>query len=163
MEKTFLKIALLLFILTVFLFEPPEVPSESYVPFPAIIQGNSFLPISSLYYPDAQVLRSLIEEWKPLIREVTAYNAVEAQTDSEPCIAYGGFDVCKALKYGKLIAASNEFEIGQRIYIPYLSAVYEIHDRMNDRYPYRIDLLFEDLEEAKQFGIQKLEIYPLTN
>ena len=120
------------------------------------------MPISSPVHPDVQVLASLVEEKDPLIREVTAYNPVAEQTDSTPCLTASGIESCDTFKK---IAASNEFPFGTKLWIPALDTIYEVQDRTNSRFKYRIDLLFgeDEIAEAILFGIKTLEVYPLTN
>ncbi|KKK64823.1 hypothetical protein LCGC14_2980330 [marine sediment metagenome] len=51
-------------------------------------------------------------EPKILVRVASAYNAVESQTDSEPCITASGLNVCGTKRK---ILASNEFPFGSRL------------------------------------------------
>ena len=88
-----------------------------------------------------------------LTRIVTAYNPVKNQTDNTPCISASGLNVCET---SKRIVASNEFRFGTRILID--GRVYYVEDRMSISYPYRIDLLMFDYQEARNWGVQKLEI-----
>lgn len=83
-------------------------------------------------------------------RIITAYNAVESQTDSEPCIAASGKYVCGT---DKTICASNEIPMGTKIKIGD-DIICEIQDRTNSRYFFRLDILMADLKEAKEWGRQ---------
>ena len=86
-------------------------------------------------------------------RVVTAYNPVPNQTDNTPCISASGINVCET---SKNIVATNEFAFGTMLKID--GKIWEVQDRMNIRYSYRIDLLMEDYREAKDWGKRTLKI-----
>lgn len=88
---------------------------------------------------------------------VTGYSSSIDETDDEPYITASGVYV----KEG--IVATNFLPIGTKIKIPSLfgDKVFVVHDRMNKRYYYRVDVWFPTKEEAKNFGIHynvKIEI-----
>lgn len=114
----------------------------------AILEGNSLKPYVS---PNNDFTGTKI------VRVVTAYNPVKSQTDSTPCIAASGLNICET---NKKIFASNEFEFGQKIVID--GVIWECQDRMNLRYNHRIDLLMYDYEQAKEWGKQIKEIILLN-
>jgi 3D (Asp-Asp-Asp) domain-containing protein len=89
----------------------------------------------------------------PIVRVITAYNPVEAQTDDTPCIAASGLNICETRKN---IVASNEFPFGTRLLIE--GEIYYVEDRTNSRYQYRVDILMDSYEEARKWGIQTKEI-----
>ena len=86
-------------------------------------------------------------------RVITAYNAVEEQTDNTPCISASGMNVCKTYKR---VCASNEFPFGTLLLIN--GRVWDVQDRTNSRYNYRIDLLMDDHAEAMEWGSRVLEV-----
>ena len=86
-------------------------------------------------------------------RVITAYNAVEEQTDNTPCISASGMNVCKTYKR---VCASNEFPFGTLLLIN--GRVWDVQDRTNSRYNYRIDLLMDDYDEAMEWGSRVLEV-----
>jgi len=92
---------------------------------------------------------SLIEE-QIEYRTVTAYSSTPDQTDDAPFISASGQHVRKG------ICASNEFPFGTKIKVG--DYVCEIQDRMNRRYPDRIDIWFPSRKEALEFGIATLTI-----
>jgi len=104
-----------------------------------------FLPVN-----DVRVKRKIVVQ-------VTAYNAVPEQTDSSPCISADGTDVCQT---DLNIVAANFLPFGTKIRIPqyFGDTIFEVHDRMNARYNYRVDVLMDSVQQAKQFGIRTLEI-----
>ena len=86
-------------------------------------------------------------------RVITAYNAVEEQTDDTPCISASGLNVCETYKR---VCASNEFPFGTLLLIN--GRVWDVQDRTNSRYNYRIDLLMDDHAEAMEWGSRVLEV-----
>lgn len=90
------------------------------------------------------------------IREVTAYNSVEWQTDSTPCIAADGTDICLRYQAGECIVAANFAKLGSKIYVDKFGLC-TVADRMNSRYKNRVDIFMDkDVERATKFGLQKL-------
>lgn len=84
----------------------------------------------------------------------TAYSSDVWQTDSTPFITASGTTV----RHGVL--AANFLPIGTKVKIPdlYGEQVFVVEDRMNARYWQRMDIWMSSYEEAKEFGVQKLEI-----
>lgn len=103
--------------------------------------------LSSVECPDEQ-----------MIRTVTAYNTVEEQCDSTPCISANGTDICKGMAEGKHYVATNELPFGTLVEIA--GTVYEVVDRTNSRYQYRYDIAFpaDQIQEAIAFGVKNLPI-----
>lgn len=90
------------------------------------------------------------------IREITAYNSVEWQTDSTPCIAADGTDICLRYQAGECIIAANFVPLGTKLYIDKIGLC-TVADRMNKRYSNRVDIFFDkDVERATKFGLQRL-------
>lgn len=93
-----------------------------------------------------------------VIREVTAYNSVEWQTDSTPCIAADGTDICLRYQAGELICAANFVPLGTKIYVDHYGLC-TVADRMNKKHPNRVDVFFDkDVDRAISFGLQRLLI-----
>ncbi len=94
---------------------------------------------------------------KEVMAVVTAYNPVPAQTDSTPCLTANGTEICTEHKN---IIAANWLPFGTKVQIPdyFGDKIFEVQDRMNERYSDRIDVLMYDLTEAKRFGKRKLRI-----
>ena len=92
------------------------------------------------------------------IREVTAYNVGDPnQTDSSPCISANGTNLCEALERGEKHCATNAFPFGTILEIQnYGTCV--VSDRMNLRYPNRIDIAMKlsEKQRALRFGKQNL-------
>lgn len=90
------------------------------------------------------------------IREVSAYNSLEAQTDATPCIGADGTDLCKRYQAGECIVASNAYKLGSKIDLQGFG-ICTVADRMNKRFQNRIDVFMDkDHERAVSFGVQKL-------
>ncbi len=89
---------------------------------------------------------------------VTAYNSVEWQTDSSPCIGAQGSDICEHLEAGSNTCAANFVPLGTVLEVDGLGTCV-VRDRMNARYFYRVDwYMGEDVSAAKTFGIQYLDV-----
>lgn len=85
---------------------------------------------------------------------MTAYTSRPEETDSTPFITADGSHVRDG------IVACNFLPFGTKVRIPSLfgDKVFEVHDRMNKRYPYKMDFWMEDLGEARQFGVRYAHI-----
>lgn len=79
---------------------------------------------------------------------VTAYSSTVDQTDSTPFITASGSHVRDG------IVAANFLRFGAKVRFPdiYGDKIFVVEDRMNSRYPYRVDIWMRSREEAKQFG-----------
>jgi len=101
-----------------------------------------------------------IEEFsgKLITFEVSAYNAIEAQTDDTPCIAANGENIC--LEKNQNTVATNFLPFGTRIVIPSLgNQVYVVRDRMNRRYEgYYLDVLAPTKSQAMFIGRQDRKV-----
>lgn len=97
----------------------------------------------------------------------TAYNSEVAQTNDQPCITANGFNVCN---HGiEDTVAANFLPFGTMIRIPELfgDRIFIVRDRMNRRYPDRVDIWMLHKSDAIQFGIRHsyieiIEIIDLT-
>jgi len=89
---------------------------------------------------------------------VTAYSSTPDQTDDTPFVTANGTRVRDG------IIAANFLRFGTKVKFPDYSGdkIYEVTDRMNERYPNRADIWMETREEAIQFGLRtlKMEILP---
>ena len=90
---------------------------------------------------------------------ITAYNAVAYQTDSTPCISASGMNICETEDL--ICACPREFEFGTEFFIN--GRWWNCQDRLHSKYDDRIDLLMHTIEEAKEFGKQKLEVYIMNS
>jgi len=97
---------------------------------------------------------------REVVTTVTAYNPVPEQTDSTPCLTANGTDICSE---PKAIIAANWLPFGTKVQIPdyFGDKIFEVQDRMNQRYSDRVDVLMYDLDEAKKFGKRRLRIIVL--
>jgi len=128
----------------------------------------TMLPISIVTY-DLCGLESVIcegEENLKIVLEqhrfVTSYTSSVEETDSTPCIAATGKDICVLFEKGENICAANFVPLGTKLSIrlrdegrpPFICTVL---DRMNKRYKAEVDLYFgHDKIAARNFGRQKL-------
>lgn len=93
------------------------------------------------------------------LRTVTAYNLGDvAQTDDSPCIGASNKNLCEMQEQGVKIAAANFVPFGTRLRIH--GEIYEVWDRMNSKYPNRVDIAMSlaEKERALKFGKQILEV-----
>jgi len=98
-----------------------------------------------------------------LMVRTTYYNPVEAQCDSDPLVTADGSEIdLKKLKKGNLkwLAISQdllpEYPLGTKVKVtskkyPKISGVYVIHDVMNPRFQYSIDVL-SHIDHGHIFG-----------
>ena len=97
-------------------------------------------------------------------RQVTAFNSVPSQTDSSPCVAASGVDICEMHEHGIVACASNEFAFGTRLFIETVGECVVV-DRMHPRFPNRVDVHFgnspESTNQARAFGVRTLEVHEL--
>ncbi|MGC8981782.1 MAG: hypothetical protein ACP5JU_02435 [Minisyncoccia bacterium] len=140
MRKKILIIALIL-ILVPFL-------KEVFSPTNAVVQHN-FIENNLFLSTNRNISIEKEKASKDYIVTVTGYSSSRDETDDEPFITASG----DLVKEG--IAASNFLPIGTKIKIPSLfgDKVFEIKDRMNKRFYYRVDIWFPTKEEAKNFGV----------
>jgi len=101
-----------------------------------------------------------VKKIKTSYHEMTAYTSEAAQTDASPCITANGFNVCKHNVEDTI--AANFLKFGTKVKIPelYGDRVFIVRDRMNRRYPDRVDIWFKNKNEAIKFGfkVAKIEI-----
>ena len=85
---------------------------------------------------------------------VTAYTQAVDECDSTPNITADGTDLTKIKED---VAAVNFLPFGTKIRIPELfgDKVFVVHDRMNARYWYRVDILMKSKKVAFQFGFHR--------
>ena len=81
---------------------------------------------------------------------ITAYSSTPDQTDDTPFITASGSHVRDG------IVAANFAYFGTKFRFPtlYGDKIFVVEDRMNSRYPYRVDIWMRTREEAKQFGVK---------
>ncbi|MFC3879739.1 3D domain-containing protein [Algoriphagus namhaensis] len=101
-----------------------------------------------------------------MVVKASAYNSLEAQTDSEPNIAAWG----DTLKPGMLaIAVSRDLldsglNHGHEVKIDGLEGSFLVMDKMRGRYTKRIDIYMgEDLQKAREWGVQEVTIRWIPN
>lgn len=94
------------------------------------------------------------------IRLITAYSSTVDQTDGSPCITANGFNVCKHGKEDTI--AANFLKFGTKVRVPelYGDKIFVVRDRMNKRFPNRVDIWMTNRYAAQKFGVQyaKVEI-----
>lgn len=92
------------------------------------------------------------------VHAITAYNSLPEQTNCQPCITANGFNVCE---HGiEDTIAANFLHFGTKVRIPELfgDRVFIVRDRMNKRYPNRVDIWMLERDDAIEFGIRRAKI-----
>lgn len=99
-----------------------------------------------------------INSWRMWIT-ATAYSSTPDQTDDTPFITARGTTVRDG------IIAANFLRFGTKVRLPtaYGDKIFEVEDRMNPRYQYRVDIWMPTRYEAKQFGIRTIPIEIVTD
>ncbi|MFA5936092.1 MAG: hypothetical protein WC787_04550 [Patescibacteria group bacterium] len=85
---------------------------------------------------------------------VSAYNSEVGQTDSSPFTTADGSQVRDG------IVAANFLKHGTKFRIPdhFGDKVFEVHDRMNARYTYKIDLWMLNKSDARKWGVKNVKV-----
>lgn len=112
------------------------------------LQSNSLLPISPV---DAGGP-------KKIIKIVTAYYPAPSETDSDPCIAASGLNICSTSE--NICACPRKYPFGTKFLIG--NKIYSCQDRLSKKYDDRIDLLMSSKEEVLKWGKRKLEVTVLN-
>lgn len=88
---------------------------------------------------------------KTIRMDSTAYTSRPNETDGSPFITADG----SVVRDGYV--ATNVLPIGTKIRIPSVfgDKIFEVHDRMNSRYSYRVDIWMSDLKSAKAYGLKR--------
>ncbi|MCI0479453.1 hypothetical protein L0Y59_02830 [Candidatus Uhrbacteria bacterium] len=110
--------------------------------------------------PDLETLAEHSDE--PAVRTITvpvsAYTSAVEECDSTPFTTADGSQVRDG------IVAANFLTFGTRFRIPdhFGDKVFEVHDRMNARYTYKVDIWMLTKAEARAWGVRnvKIEILP---
>lgn len=105
------------------------------------------------------------EEKKPVKTmklDITAYSSAVDECDDSPFLTADG----SVVRDG--IVATNVLPFGTKLRIPshFGDKVFEVRDRMNPRYSYRMDLWVENKQVARQWGIKRnitVEIIEMGN
>lgn len=124
-----------------------------------LVGGTGFIAGKMPLSPTAQAdLR--MEPAKKIIvvsrvkRMVTAYSSTPDQTDDTPFITASNTYVRDG------IVAANFARFRTKIRFPtlYGDKIFVVEDRMNKRYPHRVDIWMQTRQEAKQFGIKTVQV-----
>jgi len=114
----------------------------------ALLEGNSFLPISNPSNPEFQLAQKIEVV-------ITAYSSSPWETDGDPFITAAGTGVREG------IVANNKYPFGTEIRIPeiYGEKIFVVEDRMSwKKGEYHIDIWFPSYWEALNFGAKRTYI-----
>jgi len=157
---------ILIIVFEFFLFPMPGLASEN-IETPSISDNNDIIINSenNLNTENNIIVNSLpdsedIKIVKSSYHTITAYNSEVSQCDGSPCITANGFNLCE---HGiEDSVAANFLKFGTKIKIPELfgDRVFVVRDRMNKKYPDRLDVWMLDKGDARKFGVRigKIEI-----
>lgn len=117
-------------------------------------------------YQQEEELESIVEIAPTITKEITAYTAGYESTGKNPGDpAYGQTASGPYVEQGVTIAAGPDIPFGTKVYIPYFDGkpgfgdgVFTVQDRGGAISNDHMDVYFEDLSEAREFGRQQLEI-----
>lgn len=134
-----------------------EANQEAFISSQAVEEVQTTrMTIEDLIAPPAQAEEPTVKV--ETVREVSAYTSEPGQTDSTPCIAADGSDICLRHAAGEGICATNAFPLGTKLFVGNLGTC-TVADRMNARYKNRVDWYMGlDTPEAINFGIQNLNV-----
>lgn len=87
-------------------------------------------------------------------KEVTAFSSTAEETDDTPFLTASGTHVHQGT------VAANWLPLGTKIRIPELfgATTFTVEDRMNSRYPDRVDVWYPEKNQAKDFGVHTLQV-----
>ena len=89
-----------------------------------------------------------------LVAQITAYNTIEAQTDSTPCISASGDDIC-----GRTNVVACPTSIALYTWVSIDGKMYQCLDRTHPRFGNRFDISFDkDIRGALVWGIRTKEV-----
>ena len=91
---------------------------------------------------------------KTMVVDSTAYTSSVDECDADPWITADGYDLRDG---GDGVIATNVLPFGTKVRIPALfgDKVFTVHDRMNKRYTYRVDVWMETKSQARKYGLHK--------
>lgn len=114
---------------------------------------------------DGEVEKPITPYVRPAYRIVTAYSSEVGQTDASPCIAADGSDICKRAAAGETLCAANFVPFGTLLILDNQeesdgedAIVCVVADRMASRFPDRVDLYFQNTDQAIAFGSKALYV-----
>lgn len=93
------------------------------------------------------------------LKTVTAYNSVKEQTDSTPCIAAYGDNICNLEKKGDHSCAAA-YKYGTKLHVPGKGTC-TVRDVLAPKYAHRVDWYeggADMIESALKFGKQNLQV-----
>lgn len=95
--------------------------------------------------------KSRPETIKTIRMDATAYTSRVEECDGSPFITADG----SVVRDG--IIATNVLPIGTKVRLPtvYGDKIFEVRDRMNSRYTYRLDVWMSDYNEMTHFGLKR--------
>ena len=144
----------------------PITTGTNNISFEKVFSWDDRQPEDNIFKKNIMVAEEPKTEFKVLSTHAvraTGYSSTPDQTDSTPCIAASGYNICTGEE--NVIAANfsingRRVPLGTLIRIPdlYGDKIFVVEDRMNSRYRNNIDIWFPERGLALQFGSQRLII-----
>lgn len=100
---------------------------------------------------EAPVVEQHLKALKTIYMASTAYTSRVEECDSDPFVTADGSEVRDG------IVATNVLPFGTKVRIPTVfgDRIFEVHDRMNARYSYRVDIWMKDIKDARAYGLKR--------
>ena len=100
-----------------------------------------------------------LDKRKIFYAQVTGYNTVPEQTDSSPCIAASGDNICGN---SSVIACPSIYPFRTKVVIS--NRLYICLDRTNSKFDGRFDISFDkNIRRAKEWGLKYIPVIVLPN
>ncbi len=132
----------------------PVASAVNAIPRPAIVTDLSVHPDSGAIVIDSEEKELEAERPKTLktiYMDSTSYTSRVEECDADPFITADGSDV------GDGVVATNVLPFGTKVRLPTVfgDKIFTVHDRMNARYSYRLDVWTKELKTARAYGVKR--------
>lgn len=97
--------------------------------------------IAATSSPSTPIATPVIVPHPWFVMEISAYTGSKRETDSKPCRAANGTNICKRHNAGESLCGSNNFPFGTHLLIEGFGECVVV-DRMNGRYQGNVDVFF---------------------
>lgn len=129
------------------------VSAAAQLPHPGIVTALSVATDGSIVVGEAakEDPAPKPEALKTIYMDSTAYTSTPEECDGDPFVTADGSDVADG------IVATNVLPFGTKIRLPTIfgDKVFTVHDRMNARYSYRVDIWMADHDAMIKYGVKR--------
>lgn len=135
----------------------PLVKAGSLMPRPGLdLKLSVHAETGAIVVNKGKIVPTTIEGKRPatlktIYMDSTAYTSTVEECDSDPFVTADGSDVADG------IVATNVLPFGTKIRLPTVfgDRIFEVHDRMNARYTYRVDIWMDDYKTMINYGLKR--------